>query len=308
MSNTRNLNLRYLVAILALACLVAFIFTGSRASAETFKCIDLACDYDHTKYAPQCSNQDILRKFRAYTTCFDGHDDDDGDGVPDKLAVPHWVAYEIKRFPAVLGKGPKRPAKWITDPDLYAQGIAPSDDSYKFSKAYREANPDSPQLGYDRGHMCMKQHAWRLGPNADWNTHTVLNACPQRSKLNQGIWLDLEDKTAKWADKYGSVWIITGPIFNKNKPFRWLGEPGEVPVAIPDAFFKIVVRVINDKVQVLAFIYPNDDSVEEAGNNHAPYLTSVDEVEKLARLDFFAALDDVLETELEKKKASKIWD
>ena len=64
----------------------------------------------------------------------------------------------------------------MTEKALFEQGVAASDASYHFAKAWREAYPDSPQLGYDRGHMCMKHHAWRLGANADWNTHTLLNA------------------------------------------------------------------------------------------------------------------------------------
>lgn len=285
---------------------VAFtlLLSNTLAYSATFKPIILDPSYNHTKYAPQCSDQDILRKFRAYATCFDGPDDDDGDGVPDKWAVPHWVAYEIKRYPGVLGKGPKRPPRWITDSYLFARGIAPSDDSYRFSREFREANPESPQLGYDRGHMAMKQHAWRLGPNADWNTHTVLNACPQRSKLNQGIWLDLEQKTAEWADRYGAVWVITGPIFYGQKPSRWLGEPGEVPVGIPDAFFKIVVRVMDEQVAVLAFIYPNQDNL---GDDLTAYLTSVDRIEELTGLDFLAVLDDEVEEVLESEVAVDLW-
>ena len=300
----RILSSRFIIIQTVLVLLFILALTSTQAHSASFKPIILDPSYDHTKYAPQCSNQDILRKFRAYTTCFDGPDDDDGDGLPDKLAVPHWVAYEIKQYPGVLGKGPKRPPRWITDEDLFTQGIAPSDDSYRFSREYREANPESPQLGYDRGHMAMKQHAWRLGPNADWNTHTVLNAAPQRSKLNQGVWLDLEKKTAEWADKYGSVWVITGPIFYGGKPSRWLGEPCEVPVGIPDAFFKIVVRVIDERVAVLAFIFPNQDNL---GHDHAAFLTSVDYIEELTGLDFLAVLDDEMEEVLERQRAVELW-
>jgi DNA/RNA endonuclease G (NUC1) len=67
---------------------------------------------------------------------------------------------------------------------------------------------------------------------------------PQRAELNQGIWLDLEEKTEKWADKYGSVWVVCRPVVYGRKPLNWLGQSnlGEVVIAIPDAFFKIAVR------------------------------------------------------------------
>lgn len=291
-------------------CSVSFVLSFAQmARAARFKSIIPHPDYNHTKYAPKPSNNDIVRHFRAYTTCFDGDDDDDGDGIPDKWAIPHWVAYEIKRYPGKLPKSPRRPCKWITDIDLYNKGIAPKDDSYHFSRAWRKANPGSPQLGYDRGHMCMKNHAWRLGQKADWNTHTVLNACPQRSKLNSGIWCGLENKTAKWADKYGSVWIITGPIVYNNKPSKWLGQHGEVLVAIPDAFFKIVVKEAGGCLEVLAFLYPQEgiDYKRRGGYDHTRYLTSIDIIEELTGLDFFSAVSEDIETEIEEIIQIRLW-
>ena len=74
---------------------------------------------------------------------------------------------------------------------------APHDNSYKHS-------------GFSRGHMCMKHIAWRLGANADWNTHTTINASPQIQKFNAGIWLDMENKTKDYVDKYGKIWVICG--------------------------------------------------------------------------------------------------
>jgi hypothetical protein len=74
-------------------------FFSQTSIAASLKPIQLHPDYNNTKYAPECTNNDILRQFRAYTTCFDGADDDDGDGTADKWAIPQWVAYEIKRCP-----------------------------------------------------------------------------------------------------------------------------------------------------------------------------------------------------------------
>jgi len=78
-------------------------------------------------------------------------------------------------------------------------------------------------------------------------------------------------------------------------------------VGIPDAFFKIVVRVIDEQVAVLAFIYPNQDNGHPGGYEHSAYLTSVDEIEVLTGMDFFAALDDELEEALESQVAAEIW-
>ncbi len=277
--------------------------------AESYKPIELDDSYAHDRWGTE--PEDVVREFRAYTVSFDGADDDDGDGVPDRWAIPHWVAYEMKRYPEELAKGPERPGTWLTDKELYAEKIAPADASYAFSQKFRREHPESPQLGHDRGHMCMKQHAWRLGASADWNTHTMLNACPQKGELNRGIWLALERRTAEWADAYGAVWIVAGPVVFGRTPTHWLGEEGEVPVAIPDAFFKIVVREGEgpDAPEVLAFLFPQEGVGyrQSGGSDHTPYLTSVDVLEALTGLDFLTALPDDVEKRIEQVTAPALW-
>ena len=79
--------------------------------------------------------------FRAYTTFSDGKDDNGGDGIEDKWAIPHWVTYELKQFQGIPDKCTEMPSDWITDIDLHHQGIAPKDESHHFSEVWREANP-----------------------------------------------------------------------------------------------------------------------------------------------------------------------
>jgi len=283
------------------------------AVAKDYMPIVLDDSYNHDKFGTvvtgTAGSDNHVRKFRAYTTVFDGADDDNGDGTVDLLGVPHFVAYEMKKYEGTLPTGPKRPSPWLTDKELYKAGIAPSDATYKHSKAFLSTRPN----WYVRGHLCMKQHAWRLGANADWNTHTTLNAVPQRQNFNAGIWLDLEYKTAEWADKYGSVWIVDGPIFEpqKNTPNAWLGEPekGEMLIAIPDALFKIVVRETDDPKhpEVLAFIYPQTVA-RQKNYDHTPYLTSVDVIEEKTGLDLLTVLPNSIEDKIESEVATSIWE
>lgn len=256
--------------------------------------------YSHDYW--QTGPTDIVHKWRAFTVSFDGADDDNGDGSGDRWAIPHWVAYQVKKFPGKLGPGPERPA-WFTDPALYAKGIAPGDESYAFPAALKAGYP------YDRGHMCPKYTAWRLGANADWNTHTFLNACPQHEDLNRGIWENLERRVDHWADTYGQVWVVTGPILNGKKPRRWLGQKAEVPVAIPDAFFKIVIKhnpASARRPDVLAFIYPNE-SIPLRAVNHEKYLVSVDAIEAKTGLDFLRRLPAADQKVVERAKATALW-
>ena len=155
----------------------------------------------------------------------------------------------------------------------------------------------------------MRQHARRLGQDADWNTHTVLNAMPQRHQVNAGAWLHLENLTAKWANKHHKVWIICGPVIYGGKPSKWIGDEGEIPVAVPDAFFKIVVKENED--DELAFIFPQHGKGTYGGSKKSvlePHLTSVDIIEALTGLDFFTVLDDDDEAIIERTIAVEMWE
>lgn len=233
---------------------------------------------------------EAIREFQAFKVSFDT----DADGVA--LGVPDWVAYELRRTPPSEGKSASRPSRWSTDPELHRRGIAPDDSSYRNS-------------GYSRGHMCMKSHAGRLGPTADRETHTVLNACPQMQRMNAGVWLAIENLTGQWADHYGAVWIVTGPVFIADPP-TWIGDPGEVPVAVPDAFFKLAIHDDGTDLHVLAFLVPmhGDQNHARSTADVRPYLTSVDIVEALTGLDFLTALPDAEEDLLERRVETSLWD
>jgi DNA/RNA endonuclease G (NUC1) len=263
-----------------------------------------APDYDHDRWGTL--PQDHVWHFRSYTTSFDGPDDNDGDGVEDYWGIPEWVSYELKRGPNKSDLG-DRPG-WHTIPEWYEQGIAPDDSSYEDS-------------GYDRGHMCMRNHAARLGTNADYNSHSVVNACPQLHRFNDGIWKGLEKKVSVWAYQYGAVWTICGPIVLNSsryaRPSKWIGDAGagEMKVAVPQWFFKIVVKESEsesgdpERPDVLAFIYPHDARLgsSAAAVDHTPYLVSVRQIEDATGLDFFTVLSKEDQDAIETEAARELW-
>ena len=273
--------------------------------------------YEHAKFAPE---PDILRVFHGFAVSFDSKDDDDGEPGADLLRLPHWVAQELRRWePAAddqaddeawcLDTLKSRPT-WFTDDDLFASRVAPNDDSYRNS-------------GFDRGHMAMKLLVERLDQDAAFNTHTVLNAIPQRPKFNQGIWQNLEYLTGAWAQTYGTVWVIQGPVFYQGKQLAWIGDEGERKIAVPDAVFKIVIRdktgeeknnaAARDREtpEVLAFLYPQLGPGyfgPSKDYRHARFLTTVDEIETLTGLDFKPSANATIEKRVERWRATALWD
>lgn len=246
--------------------------TDAELVNERYKTINPRPDYEHTKYSPTCSGYE--KEFGAYVSCFDSLAN---DGVAWR--IPLFVSYHMKKYPGRLPKGPKRPSPWLTVSKLVSSGEMSSDDSYKYSRSFRRQNKN----WFVRGHLAMKQHAWRLGEEADWNTHTMLNAVPQRDDFNRGVWLDLENHTADMADKDDEVWIIAGPVFWSGQPTAWIGEAskGEALVAVPDALFKIVLT----SNETTAYLFPQI-SPDYSSKSYGDFETTVDRLETLTGLDF----------------------
>ncbi len=251
--------MRLLVSVSAM--LAALVFAQD-ARAVSFQCPNVVTSpftpvastaHDHLKYAPTIVGPD--KEFRAYHAVFDNDDDDNGDGTPDLVANPTFVSYELK------GVHPNSNGKFV-EPDLSVDG-----NWYRSSElANLWAPPNITALGLDpsysgigtiwnRGHLAMNDHAQRIGAEAACNTFHFWNASPQAKDFNQGPWRHLETYTAAAANKWGSVWIIAGPIFYKGKDILFIGEPDEVPVAVPHAFFKIVVRETLSGPIGLGFIF-----------------------------------------------------
>lgn len=236
-------------------------------------------DYDHNKFGVEPS--DLIYRFAAYTSSFDSDDDNNNDGKPDMWGVPEWVAFEIHPRPDSMPRY-NRP-KWFTDDTLYAQRIAPNDDTYKVSGT-RSIKVVKTNNRFVRGHMCPKASADRVSKNAGYNTHTMLNAVPQLQWQNNGVWKYLEEDCNDWADKYKKIWVVCGPAYFNNNPSMWLGQAGNVQAAIPDAIFKIVIRESENGIETLAFLFPN--IVKSERKNVYEFLTSISTIENATGLTF----------------------
>lgn len=86
----------------------------------------------------------------------------------------------------------------------------------------------------------------------------------------------------QWAERYGDLYIITGPMYFNSQELRHIGEN---QVAVPDAFFKVILCLNEPKT--IGFICRNTD-----GNKRKDqYINSLSQVERLTGLHFFPMLD-----------------
>jgi endonuclease G len=152
--------------------------------------------------------------------------------------------------------------------------------------------------GYDRGHMA---------PSADmkWDETAMeqcfylTNMCPQLHSLNNGTWKNLEEKCRIWAKADSAIIIISGPVLTK-KPKEYIGQNR---VAVPQSFFKVILAPYANPPRGIGFIMPNGDV---KGGLQA-CAVSIDSVESITGHDFFAALPDSIEQQVEQECRFHYW-
>tara|TARA_R110002051_G_scaffold247974_3_gene307471 strand:- start:2051 stop:2863 length:813 start_codon:yes stop_codon:yes gene_type:complete len=151
--------------------------------------------------------------------------------------------------------------------------------------------------GYDRGHLVPAGDR-RFSLQAYNETFYTSNISPQDSEFNAGIWNDLEQQTRRWAKKYGTLYVYTGGVLESG-----LEEIGQEDVDVPDSFYKIIARRKGDKIYSIAFLMPNKPQFMPLRN----FVVSVDDIEKITGIDFFAELPENKQSTFESSNNITGW-
>lgn len=195
--------------------------------------------------------------------------------------VPNWVAWRLTAS-HLKGNSKRSESAFHEDEDVAAP---------------RALDSDYVRSGYDRGHMCPAgDNKWSA--RAMDESFLFTNICPQAPQLNRGDWNEMEQACRKWAKESGELYIVCGPIFYKKRP----KTIGKNRVAVPDAFFKVVLSM-KGKPKAIGFIYKNTDGNRPKGD----YANSVDEVERITGIDFFPSLPDKIERTVEAECNPADW-
>ena len=198
----------------------------------------------------------------------------------EKHEQAEWVAYELKASD-LSTTNYKRPYFEI-------------DNAVKTKAAHWRNYKKS---GYDKGHLCPAADR-RFTKAAHDETFLTSNISPQEHKFNAGVWNRLEQKVRYWAKKNDGVFVITGGVLENN-----LKTIGSESVAVPNQFYKVILDKTDGKIKMLAFLMPHKESKLPLYK----FVVSVDEIEALTGIDFFAELDDTIEEKLESSSSYKSW-
>ena len=157
--------------------------------------------------------------------------------------------------------------------------------------------PDYKGSGYDRGH---------LAPAGDMkSTYTAMsesfymsNMSPQKAGFNRGIWKKLEGNVRNWASDNGEIYVVTGPILTGSYSFI-----GSNQVSIPNYYYKVILDYKEPEIKGIGFVLPH----QKSSSSIQSFAVTIDEVERKTGIDFFHALPDDVEEQIESVAAVNKW-
>ena len=194
--------------------------------------------------------------------------------------MPNWVAWQLTAE--------------HTDGELKRMNNFHEEENCPRPRATLQDYKDS---GWSRGHMCPAgDNKWSR--DAMYDSFSLVNVCPQDSKLNSGVWNSLEMDCRQWARQYGEVYIVCGPVLMK----RQHETIGPNKVVVPEAFFKVVLCMVG-KPKAFGVVVRNNEGTKKRDL----YYNSVDDVERLTGLDFFPSLPDDIEKVVEAEVNMDEW-
>jgi endonuclease G, mitochondrial len=204
-------------------------------------------------------------------------------GYDEDRANPAWVGYHLVGLPQhEAGDRPGFRTDTQTDSQI--------------------KTGDYTRSGYSRGHMAPNYAiASYYGVDAQTETFLMSNIIPQLQGLNGGAWRALEENIPGpdgYADTLGEVWVVTGPLYSGR--VKTLNDADAVD--IPSDCYMIVVDEDGGGYRAMAFIFPQEPPDDY---DLADFLTTIDDIEDEADLDFFPGLPG--EAALESAQAASVW-
>ena len=215
-------------------------------------------------------NDEVIRR-TAYTVSYN-----------HETKIPKWVAWHLTAD--------------HVDGSLKRKDFDFTDDmSVVDPKGYKS---DYYRSGYTRGHMCPAgDNKWSA--KAMQECFLMTNMCPQTAGLNSGLWNSLEKSCRTWAQRYGDVYIVCGPVLLKGSHHTI----GRNKVVVPEAFFKVIL-CMKGKPKAIGYVVRNES---QKGKKRNEFVNSVDEVERITGIDFFPSLPDDVEDEVERQCNPADW-
>ena len=209
-----------------------------------------------------------------------------------------WTAYPL--YAATVGG--TAAAKWISNPDWDAAVQIDAGSPYNVnvgSTGSEDYSKDKPY--YARGHQI---------PDADRDncadmlaqTYYWTNSTPQiHSGFNSGIWSSLEGAVRNAVPEGDTLYVVTGPVFNKvgeSRTITYITVQNDLkPCPVPNYYWKALLKVKRSAgvvTDACAIGFWLEHRVYSSSDNeyYYNYVVSIDELERYTGFDLFVNLPD----------------
>lgn len=155
---------------------------------------------------------------------------------------------------------------------------------------------DYKESGFDRGHL-VPAADMRLNYTSMSQSFFMSNISPQVAGFNRGVWSRIENEVRRWTKTYGELYIVTGPVLEPALPVIGRG------VSVPRYFYKIIFDNTSKKPKMLAFLIENKSDKRHISE----FVTTVDEIESMTKIDFFTHLPIQRQAKLESFANYQDW-
>lgn len=248
--------------LVMVALLMYYLYHLSLTAPDTFATqeTDTAVDM-----LPESNTGQVIRH-KHYTLSYD-----------EAHEQAEWVAYRLSQASLEVPNVP-RATRFEEDPLVHTK-----------SAHHR----DYTRSGYTRGHLAPAGDM-AFDEEAMQESFYMSNISPQISAMNGGIWNELEETTRDWAYHNDEVYVVTGPVLTPAHIKKKIGKSSKVSVS--DLFYRIVLDYTEPEIKAIAFLIPNELSEKPLQD----YVVTIDEVEEVTGIDFFAgAFADEKEEQIE---------
>lgn len=237
-----------------------------------------------------------------------------------ELLKLQWIRDEIKLYglPKISGEGmlinhsamsmfyeeKYGQSSWVVHmilPDI-RNGVQTRTNDFRKDSMVINGTPgkeDYYNTGYDRGHLAASAD-FRWSKRALSESYYYSNMSPQKPEFNRGKWSQLEDFIRQYVIEYNEpVFVVTGGVLTDS--LKIIGK--EKKISVPKYYYKIVADLNSNYKKAIGFIMLN-------GTNTKPiisYSVTIDSIEKVTGIDFFASLPDSLENRIEKMNNIDLW-
>ena len=210
------------------------------------------------------------------------------NNTTERLAL--WVAYPLCDIYTASGN---RTDAWGFDP--------------KIPDAWEPIIPDSWGVnGYARGHQ-IPSAARNANKEMNRQTFYFTNMTAQDYDFNSGLWADVEELERDAASQFDTLYVVTGPILDADGDGYWeyFQDNAGNSVAVPEAYFRVLLGVKADEYSAVGFFYLNGDNGHTRPQESD--LRTVAEIEEITGITFFKNLPPERAAEVKSQRNPELW-